>query len=61
MSARKAAVLGEGGGKETGPPISGVRPVPGVSPVRGVRPVRGVMPVLKDESKGRWEEESEPC
>lgn len=37
---RKAAVLGDGGGKDTGPPIRGVRPVPGVSPVRGVRPVR---------------------
>jgi hypothetical protein len=37
---RKAVVLGDGGGKETGPPIRGVRPVPGVSPVRGVRPVR---------------------
>jgi hypothetical protein len=37
---RKAAVFGEGGGKDTGPPIRGVRPVPGVSPVRGVRPVR---------------------
>ena len=40
---RNAAVLGDGGGKGTGPPIRGVRPVPGVtqvSPVRGVRPVR---------------------
>ena len=37
---RKAAVLGDGGGKDTGPPMRGVRPVPGVSPVRGVRPVR---------------------
>ncbi len=37
---RKAAVLGDGGGNETGPPMRGVRPVPGVSPVRGVRPVR---------------------
>ena len=37
---RKAAVLGDGGGKETGPPIRGVRPVPGVRPVRGVKPVR---------------------
>ena len=37
---RKAAVLGEGGGNETGPARRGVRPVPGVSPVRGVRPVR---------------------
>jgi hypothetical protein len=37
---RNAAVLGDGGGNETGPPIRGVRPVPGVSPVRGVRPVR---------------------
>jgi hypothetical protein len=37
---RKAAVLGDGGGNDTGPPIRGVRPVPGVSPVRGVRPVR---------------------
>jgi hypothetical protein len=37
---RNAAVLGDGGGKETGPPMRGVRPVPGVSPVRGVRPVR---------------------
>lgn len=31
--ARKAAVLGEGGGKEMGPPR-------GVKPVEGVRPVR---------------------
>jgi len=31
--ARKAAVFGEGGGKETGPPTSGVRPVDGVRPV----------------------------
>lgn len=38
--ARKAAVFGEGGGKETGPPMSGVSPVPGVRPVRGVSPVR---------------------
>ena len=38
--ASKAAVLGLGGGKETGPPMSGVRPVPGVRPVRGVSPVR---------------------
>jgi hypothetical protein len=37
---RKAAVLGDWGGNDTGPPIRGVRPVPGVSPVRGVRPVR---------------------
>jgi hypothetical protein len=37
---RNAAVLGDGGGNETGPPIRGVSPVPGVSPVRGVRPVR---------------------
>lgn len=37
---KKAAVFGDGGGKDTGPPINGVRPVPGVSPVRGVRPVR---------------------
>lgn len=36
---RKAAVFGDGGGKETGPPRIGVRPVPGVRPVRGVRPV----------------------
>lgn len=40
IMARKAAVLGEGGGKDTGPPMSGVRPVPGVRPLRGVRPVR---------------------
>ena len=40
---RKAAVLGEGGGKETGPPMRGVRPVP----VPGVRPVRGVSPERK--------------
>jgi len=40
IMARKAAVLGEGGGKETGPPMSGVSPVPGVNPVRGVSPVR---------------------
>ena len=38
--ARNAAVLGDGGGKETGPPMSGVSPVPGVRPVRGVSPVR---------------------
>ena len=36
---RKAAVFGEAGGKETGPPRRGVRPVPGVRPMRGVRPV----------------------
>lgn len=35
--AKKAAVLGDGGGKETGPPTSGVRPV---RPTSGVRPVR---------------------
>lgn len=35
--ARNAAVLGDGGGKETGPPTSGVRPV---RPTSGVRPVR---------------------
>ena len=39
IMARKAAVPGLGGGKETGPPMRGVRPVPGVRPVRGVRPV----------------------
>ena len=33
---RKAAVLGDGGGNDTGPLIRGVRSVPGVSPVRGV-------------------------
>lgn len=48
MRARKAAVLGEGGGKETGPPTRGVRPVPGVRPVRGVKPVRGVRPVRNE-------------
>ena len=32
----KAAVLGEGRGKETGPPTRGVRPVEGVRPVRNV-------------------------
>ena len=32
--ARKAAVLGEGGGKDTGPPTRGVKPVDGVRPVR---------------------------
>jgi hypothetical protein len=36
----KAAVLGDGGGKVTPEPMSGVRPVPGVRPVRGVSPVR---------------------
>ena len=36
---KKAAVLGDGGGKEIGPARRGVRPVPGVRPVRGVRPV----------------------
>lgn len=36
---RKAAVFGEAGGNETGPPRRGVRPVPGVRPIRGVRPV----------------------
>ena len=52
MRARKAAVLGEGGGKDTGPPTRGVRPVPGVRPVRGVKPVRGVRPVRNEfESK----------
>jgi hypothetical protein len=35
--ARKAAVFGLGGGKETGPPMRGVRPVRLMS---GVRPVR---------------------
>lgn len=34
--ARKAAVLGEGGGKATGPPTRGVSPVEGVRPVRNV-------------------------
>lgn len=61
IRARNAAVLGEGGGKETGPPTRGVRPVPGVNPVRGVRPVRGVSPVRNEVSKGIWEAESEPC
>jgi len=46
---RKAAVLGDGGGNDTGPPIRGVRPVPGVSPVRGVRPVRKL-----DVSNASW-------
>jgi hypothetical protein len=46
---RKAAVFGDGGGKDTGPPIRGVRPVPGVSPVRGVRPVRKL-----DGSNASW-------
>jgi hypothetical protein len=32
--------LGDGGGNETGPLISEVRPVPGVRPVHGVRPVQ---------------------
>ena len=32
--ARNAAVLGDGGGKETGPPTRGVRPLEGVRPVR---------------------------
>lgn len=41
--ARKAAVLGDGGGKLVGPPTSGVRPVFGVRPVPGVRPVRRVV------------------
>lgn len=36
---KKAAVLGDGGGKEIGPARRGVSPVPGVRPVRGVRPV----------------------
>lgn len=40
---RNAAVFGDGGGKETGPPMSGVRPVPGVKPVRGVSPVRKLL------------------
>lgn len=61
ISARKAAVFGEGGGKDTGPPTRGVRPVPGVNPVRGVRPVRGVKPVRNEVSKGICEAESEPC
>lgn len=47
IMARKAAVLGDGGGNETGPPRSGVSPAPGVRPVRGVSPVRGVRPVRK--------------
>lgn len=61
ISAKKAAVFGDGGGKETGPPTRGVKPVPGVNPVRGVRPVRGVKPVRKEVSKGKWDAESEPC
>lgn len=32
--ARNAAVFGDGGGNETGPPTRGVRPVEGVRPVR---------------------------
>ena len=36
---KKAAVLGDGGGKEIGPARRGVSPEPGVRPVRGVRPV----------------------
>lgn len=43
--ARNAAVLGEGGGKATGPPTRGVSPVDGVRPVRkvpeGSKPKRG--------------------
>lgn len=49
--ARNAAVFGEGGGKATGPPTSGVSPVDGVSPVRkvpeGSKPkIGGWMPAL---------------
>jgi hypothetical protein len=36
---KKAAVLGDGGGKDIGPARRGVSPEPGVRPVRGVRPV----------------------
>lgn len=36
---KKAAVLGDGGGKEIGPARRGVSPDPGVRPVRGVSPV----------------------
>jgi hypothetical protein len=49
IMARKAAVLGLGGGKLTGPPTNGVNPVRGVRPVLGVKPVRGVRPVRKEE------------
>lgn len=45
--ARKAAVLGEGGGKATGPPTRGVRPVDGVSPVRKE-------PEGSNENSGGW-------
>lgn len=62
MRARNAAVFGEGGGKETGPPTRGVKPVPGVRPVRGVKPVRGVRPVRNEAgSNGRCGALSEPC
>lgn len=45
---KKAAVLGDGGGKEIGPARRGVRPEP------GVRPVRGVRPVLKSAEDDGW-------
>lgn len=47
--ARNAAVLGEGGGKATGPPTRGTR---GVRPVEGVRPVRNVPEGSKPNNGG---------
>jgi hypothetical protein len=37
---REAAVLGDAGGEDTGPPIRGERPVPGVSHVSGIGSVQ---------------------
>lgn len=51
--ARKAAVFGDGGGKATGPPTSGVRPVD------GVRPVRNEPDGSKPKSGGCMEDEAE--
>ena len=57
--ARKAAVLGEGGGKATGPPTSGVSPVDGVSPVRnepdGSKPKSGGCIVDADAARAATE------
>lgn len=63
--ARNAAVLGEGGGKEVGPPASGVSPVrkllrSGVNPVRkdcGSKPLLGL---AAEERPTPWDEEPAP-
>lgn len=48
---KKAAVLGDGGGKEIGPARRGVSPEPGVRPVRGVRPV---LKSAEEDGCGSW-------